>query len=203
MDIYGHPLSAPTREILILCAELGIEYDFIEVKQGDQPYLPEALNPLCKVPMIDDDGFMLAEVHAIQRYLVGQYGADSKLYPAEPAPRGIADQWLAWQLQRLALQSAEQFYCKRLNAQVEDGESRLAASANLLRQLLPELELALTDGTLDGKQLSLVVIALVVSLDQLVASDFDLTRWPAISAFEASWVGVAPFTATPGQRFLS
>ena len=199
MDLYGHPLSAPTREILILCAELGIQCNLIAVKQGDEPYLPEALNPLCKVPMIDDDGFMLAEVHAIQRYLVGQYGADNKLYPVEPAARGVADQWLAWQAQRLALQSADQFYCKRLNTQVEEGESRLASSANVLRQLLPELEVALTDGTLDGKQLSLVVIALVVSLDQLVASDFDLTPWPEISAFEASWAGSAPFIE-PGSE---
>ena len=196
MDLYGHPLSAPTREVQVLCRQLGIECELIEVKQGGDAYLPEALNPLCKVPMIDDDGFTLAEVHAIQRFLVARFGREGSLYPVEPAARAVADQWLAWQAQRLAVQSAEQFYCKRLNVEVAGAEQRLAKSADILGQLLPELELALGDGSVNGSEISLVVIALVVSLDQLVASDFDLAAWPAISAFEESWAGKSPFLAS-------
>uniref|UniRef100_UPI00356712B1 glutathione S-transferase N-terminal domain-containing protein n=1 Tax=Immundisolibacter sp. TaxID=1934948 RepID=UPI00356712B1 len=70
LDLYGHSWSAPSREVRILCAELALDYRFIEVKQAEAgDYLPEALNPACKVPMIDEGGFILGEAHAILRYL--------------------------------------------------------------------------------------------------------------------------------------
>ncbi len=199
--LYGHPLSAPTREIRVLCHQLNIEYEMVVVQQTEGPYLPEALNPLCKVPMIDDDGFVLSEVHAIQRYLVQSRRAAAQLYPAQTKARAVADQWLAWQ-QRLALQSAELIYCRKLNPQLE-AAGRVERAESNLAQLLPELQMALEDGTVDGNGCSLVTIAVGVSLQQLSQSDFSLLPWPAIEQLRlvsADWPG---FTLTGADAKVS
>jgi len=196
MDLYGHLLSAPTREVLILCAELGVDCELTEVNQDEAIYLPEALNPLCKVPMIDDDGFMLAEVHAIQRYLVASRNADASIYPTAPQARAVADQWLDWQAFRLAPLSAQQLYCRYLNPQLPDAQAQLDAGAEQLNQLLPELELALSEGLVDGQTISLVTIALGVSLEQLIAGGFSLQPWPTIAQQLSQWSALPAFQAT-------
>ena len=46
------------------------------------------------VPVIDDDGFCLAESQAIVGYLVGQYGKDDRLFPQEPRQKALVDRIL-------------------------------------------------------------------------------------------------------------
>lgn len=41
------------------------------------------MNPAGQVPAIENDGFYLAECHAIAKYLCEKYGNDSGLYPKE------------------------------------------------------------------------------------------------------------------------
>lgn len=196
MDVYGHRLSATTREILILCAELGLSCELVEVGQGDEPYLPEALNPLCKVPMLDDEGFVLAETHAIQRYLVSKVGGGDRLYPADLQQRALADQWLQWQAIRLAPQVAQLIYCRCYNPAADDAIRRVETAKQILNQLLPELERALADGELNPSPLSLVSIALGVSLEQLLQAGFLLTNWPHISESVVAWSATAAFMDT-------
>ena len=197
MELYGHRLSAPTREILILCTELGIDCELVEIGQGDAIYLPEALNPLCKVPMIDDDGFTLAEVHAIQRYLVAGRPTEEAIYPSGVQARAMADQWLDWQSVRLAPLSAQQLYYCRLNPRAHDAPVLVDRAGEKLHQLLPELELALTQNLIDGQRLSLVTIALGVSLDQLVVGGFSLQSWPMIQQWLVQWSAWPAVNANP------
>lgn len=199
MEVYGHPLSAPTREILVLCAELGLHYELVKVGQGDEPYLPEALNPLCKVPMLDDEGFVLAETHAIQRYLVNKVGGVEALYPADPRQRAVADQWLQWQAIRLAPQVAEFIYCSCYNPAAKDAIRRVESAKTILEQLLPELERALAEGELNTTPLSLVTIALGVSLGQLLEAGFSLTSWPQTGENLVAWLATTAFADTRSE----
>jgi glutathione S-transferase len=52
------------------------------------------LNPLQKVPTVDDDGFVMSESRAIMAYLVNEKCPDSSLYPADPKKRFVIDQRL-------------------------------------------------------------------------------------------------------------
>jgi glutathione S-transferase len=45
--------------------------------------------------VIEDDGIVLWESHAIVRYLTAEYGA-SRLAPAERKQCALADQWMEW-----------------------------------------------------------------------------------------------------------
>lgn len=46
------------------------------------------MNPQHTVPLLDDDGFYLADSHAICSYLVGKYAKDDSLYPEDLKKRG-------------------------------------------------------------------------------------------------------------------
>lgn len=46
------------------------------------------------MPVLDDDGYILTDSHAINAYLVTQYGNNNNLYPSDPKKRGLVDQRL-------------------------------------------------------------------------------------------------------------
>ncbi len=53
-----------------------------------------ARNPNGRIPVIDDDGFVLWESQAIIRYLADRYATD--LLPGDVHARGLASQWMDW-----------------------------------------------------------------------------------------------------------
>ena len=96
--------SARSRAIrtLWMTFELGIPYDHNDVL----PRAPEvktpaflALNPNARVPVIEDDGFVLYESMAINFYLAKKH--NSPLYPADPKNEALALQWSFWETDRL------------------------------------------------------------------------------------------------------
>ena len=183
LDLYGHPWSAPTRELRILCAELCVDYRFIEVKQAEAgDYLPEALNAACKVPMIDADGFILGEAHAIARYLAATHGGDS-WYPAEPRTRARVDQWLDWQALRLG-RLAAQLARERRFRRGEPDELTCAEAERLLRLILPELDMELKAAPfVCGDRPTLADIAIFSSAQYLRLAGFDLGPFAALCAW--------------------
>lgn len=52
------------------------------------------MNPQHTIPLLDDDGYFLADSHAINAYLVGKYGKDDSLYPKDLKKRGKVDERL-------------------------------------------------------------------------------------------------------------
>ena len=55
------------------------------------------MNPNRRVPVIDDDGVVIWESHAILRYLAAKYGGGS-LWPVDAAARSQCDMWMDWTL---------------------------------------------------------------------------------------------------------
>ncbi len=53
-----------------------------------------ARNPNGRIPVIDDDGFVLWESHAIVRYLCDRYAPT--LVPGDAQARALAAQWIDW-----------------------------------------------------------------------------------------------------------
>ncbi|RIA56848.1 glutathione S-transferase family protein [Dichotomicrobium thermohalophilum] len=97
ITIYGRANSSNVRKVLWLAEELGLEVDRRDYGRGYAPTdTPEfkALNPNAKVPVMDEDGFILWESHAILRYLAAKYGPE--WYPADLRARAIVDQWMDW-----------------------------------------------------------------------------------------------------------
>lgn len=184
LDLYGHPWSAPTREVRILCAELGVDYRFIEVKQAEAgDYLPEALNPACKVPMIDDGGFILGEAHAILRHLAARHDAARVWYPAKIYVRSKVDQWLDWQALRLGRLAAQLMRQRRFRPDAPD-TAACAEAERLLGLILPELDMELkATPFVCGAQPTLADIAIFTSVDYLRLAGFDLAPFGTLAAW--------------------
>src|SRR5579883_873877 len=93
LQIYGTPLSSPTNKVRYVANYLGIPYDFhrVNLAAGEQRK-PEfmKINPLGKIPAIQDEGFTLAESNAIIRYLATKN--NSNLYPTDLQQRALVDQ---------------------------------------------------------------------------------------------------------------
>jgi glutathione S-transferase len=81
-----------------LVGELGLPHEHITVggKHGglDTPDFL-AMNPHGRIPVIDDDGVIVWESHAIVRYLAARHG-DQRFWSDDPAIRSQADRWMDW-----------------------------------------------------------------------------------------------------------
>ncbi len=100
MRLYFNPLSSCARRVQMTVLALGIadkvELVNVNLGAGEQrkpDYL--RLNPNARVPVLDDDGFVLWESHAIMQYLSdGEPG--QTIYPTERAARADVNRWMFW-----------------------------------------------------------------------------------------------------------
>jgi len=75
--------------VRIALAEKGIEHEVVAIDLGDRPAWLYEKNPFGKVPVIEEDTFVLAESAVIMDYLEERY-PEPALLPADPAARGLA-----------------------------------------------------------------------------------------------------------------
>lgn len=116
MRLYWHPFSVVPRRVRIAVREKGLACEEVEVDlPGGALRTPEfrRLNPFGQVPVLEDDGLVIAESIAILEYLEERYPTPA-LLPADPAARAVARQfmlsagdyfmppWKAWMQPRFA-----------------------------------------------------------------------------------------------------
>jgi glutathione S-transferase len=98
LTIWGRRSSFNLQKVMWLVDELGVEHRHVEAggRFGglDTPEF-RAMNPHGRVPVIDDDGWIVWESHAILRYLAARYGHGS-FWHDDPAERSLADRWMDW-----------------------------------------------------------------------------------------------------------
>lgn len=90
--------SPNSRKVESLVGHLGVSVDrqFVDLSRGVQrseSFL--ALNPNGKIPVLEDDDFVLWESHAILVYLASKY-PDKQLLPGDARGRGDVERWMAW-----------------------------------------------------------------------------------------------------------
>lgn len=96
ITLYGAMASRAHRVVWML-KELGLEFVHIQTNFMDgSTRKPEFLviNPNGRVPVIDDDGFVIFESMAINLYLANKYATDIK--PASLRENTLATQWSFW-----------------------------------------------------------------------------------------------------------
>ena len=100
LKIWGRNTSSNVQKVLWCCAELGIEFERVDVGgpfggNQDPEYL--ALNPNGLVPTVKDGDLVIWESNTICRYLAATRGGE-RLYPSDPAARTRVERWMDWQL---------------------------------------------------------------------------------------------------------
>ncbi|WP_223470637.1 MULTISPECIES: glutathione S-transferase family protein [unclassified Pseudomonas] len=99
LKIWGRKNSSNVRKALWCAEELGLAYEAIDAGGAfgvvDTPEY-RAKNPNGRVPMIEDDGFVLWESNTIVRYLAARHASGSAWYPADIQARAQAEKWMDW-----------------------------------------------------------------------------------------------------------
>jgi glutathione S-transferase len=97
MRLYYHPMSSNARRVLMTALDLGIKFDLVEVNLANQEARGRLVevNPNSKIPVLDDDGFLLWESAAIMQYLADKTPGQT-LFPQEPRARADVNRWMYW-----------------------------------------------------------------------------------------------------------
>jgi glutathione S-transferase len=75
--------------VRIVLGEKDLEYETVTIDLSDRPAWLYEKNPLGKVPVLEEDGFVLPESAVIMEYIEERY-PEPALLPADPAERAIA-----------------------------------------------------------------------------------------------------------------
>lgn len=89
MKLYGALLSPFVRKVAMVLAEKGLTYEPRRGGPGSTDAEFLSVSPLAKIPVLDDEGFILPDSTAIAMYLDAQY-PEPALIPADPQGRGRA-----------------------------------------------------------------------------------------------------------------
>lgn len=95
--LHGFPLSGHSHRISLFLALLGLPHETIRVDLPNRAQKqPEflAMNPFGQVPVIDDDGTVVADSNAILVYLATRYGEEHWL-PRDPVTAAEVQHWLS------------------------------------------------------------------------------------------------------------
>ena len=192
MRLYYHPLSSNSRRVVLTAIHLNvpIELVVVDLLKGEHK-APEYLrqNPNGKVPLLDDDGFMLWESHAIMQYLAdGAPGQD--LYPLEVKARADVNRWLFWSAYHftpaVGFISRERVSKKMVGgggapdpAEIARGEALLTAAAQVLEDHLARNTWVAQD------KLTLADLAIASPLMHTVAAELPVTGYANLQAWFA------------------
>jgi len=182
LKIYGSARSRTVR-VLWMVSELGIPYEQKDwLPRAPETRTPEffALNPNYRVPVIEDDGFILSESMAINLYLAKKH--KSPLYPSDPRFEALAWQWSLWETDRLDRQSVT--YVRHTQELPESERKPEIADANW-KEIVPAfdaLEAALTKTEwLAGPAFSVADLNVAAALYRGLV--MDLRKWPRLAAW--------------------
>ena len=143
-----------------------------------------AVNPNGRVPTIDDDGFVLSELMAINLYLAKRHG---RLYPTDPKNEALAWQWSFWETDRLDRQLTTYANNAFVLPEAQRNADAAKGAWEEIAAALDVLEIALGRSRwLAGDEFS--IADLNVAAAMVRALSFDLGKWPKVHAWlQACW----------------
>lgn len=187
LTIYGSDLSSPANKVRFAANYLGLKYEYKRVDLGSGEHRkPEfiKINPVGKVPCIDDDGFLLSESGAIIKYLADKAG--SSLYPKGLKERALVDQETDFITLHVnsALQKIvyNRVFAPRRKIPVD--ERSIQEGQEFLARFLPIVESTLTKTpSLCGQAVTIADLTLLSGLDPAEVAGIDLSAYPRITAW--------------------
>ncbi|XP_059192344.1 glutathione S-transferase theta-2 [Centropristis striata] len=146
VELYLDLLSQPCRAVSILlgCTNIPHTVRTVALRKGENR-TPEftKLNPMQKVPVMEDNGFVLTESDAIMKYLATKYDVPEHWYPRQPERRARVDEYTAWHHSNTRPHAARVFILEVL-LPVQTGspvdEDRLSRALSQLEDTLGKLE---------------------------------------------------------------
>lgn len=185
LKIYGSDLSYPANKVRFVANALGLKYEYIRVNLREGEHLkPEflAINPVGKIPAIDDDGFRMMESNAIIKYLADKN--NSPLYPRDIKQRAIIDMWIDFSSMHVGGASSKVVYNRLFAAMrgIPVDENSLKEGLQWLDRFLPVVDGQLKNNAfLCGAQMTIADLNLLAILDPSEAAQIDLSKYASLT----------------------
>lgn len=97
IKLYRHELSGHAHRVQLFLSLLGLDHELVDVDLAAGAHKSDgfrALNSFGQVPVIDDDGVIVADSNAILVYLAKKY-ADETWLPSAPLDAAQVQRWLS------------------------------------------------------------------------------------------------------------
>ncbi len=145
ITIHAFPLSPRAFKVLFGAHQAGVEYalKFVDLRKGEQNS-PEflKLNPNGRMPVLEDDGYVLWESNAIVNYLASK-NPQCGLLPADTKARLQVEKWQFWESvhwdQACAIFAFERLV-KALFRNEPESESEIARGTQMMDRLAKVLD---------------------------------------------------------------
>lgn len=189
LKIYLDWMSQPSRALVAFCLLNKIPYEVVETKIAEgKTRSPEfkMVNPLGKVPAIDDDGFKLFESHTILRYLARKHNVPAHWYPTDPKAMALVDRYLDWHHSYLRNGSSttvfNTLFAPRMgitkNVNLEDSRKLMMFSLTFIDQFYLG-----KNKFIAGDQISIADLSAVCEVSQVLLLGVDLSVYKNLSAW--------------------
>jgi len=192
LTIYADYMSQPARAVIMFCKENGIPHEVKQVSIAKGQHRTEEykqINPVGKIPAIDDDGFRLFESHAIMRYLAETRKVADHWYPVEVKKRALVNAVLDWHHMNLRRGAAGLIAAMYLGPMFKRPAAELEAEAKVatavLKSSLLFIEKTLLANTpfLFAQEMSIADLSLSQELIMSSLVDVDLSSYPKTRAW--------------------
>lgn len=187
LTIYGSDLSGPAIKVRLVASYLGLDHkwQFVNLREGEQKqdwYLK--INPVGKIPAIDDDGFFLFESNACCKYLASKI--HSPIYPTDLKQRALIDQWIDFVTSHISAHVSTvafaRIFAPRTGRPVN--EEAVAEARRFLGGYCPIIEKQLTQHKfIVGNELTLVDIILFAMMEPSELAGISYDAYPKITAW--------------------
>lgn len=198
MKLYHHPLSGHSHRARLFVSLLGLPHELVEVDlMAGAHKTPEylKLNPFGQVPLLDDDGVVVADSNAILVYLAKKAGRTDWL-PEDPAGASAVQRWLSVAAGDVAYGPAAARLITVFGAKYDANE--VIARAHVLLKRL-ESRLSAQDW-LASERPTIADVALYSYIARAPEGNVDLSDYPAVKDFLRrieNLPGFVPFARTP------
>ena len=148
LRIWGRLSSINVQKVVWTARELALPFERIEAGGafgGNRTPEYLRMNPNGKIPVIEDDGFVLWESNAIVRYLAAKHGAGT-LWPNDLRQRADADRWMDWHATEL-MPAMRNAFMQLIRTAPEQRSQTLIEESNTATEPL----LAILDSHLAGR----------------------------------------------------
>ena len=187
IKIYGAEFSNNVNKVRFTANALGLEYELIPVNLMEGEHMSEdflKMNPMGKVPVMQDGNFTLFESMAISKYLADKQG--SSLYPKDLQTRAIVDQWIDFcdihvqtALNRVTF---NRIIAQQIGAEVD--QNSLDFGQEMLNKYFPALDEHLSQSQyLAGSEITLADINLLSILDPGEVSGVDISIYQNLNTW--------------------
>jgi glutathione S-transferase len=184
LKIYGAELSSPANKVRFVANALNLEYEYVQIRVRDGEHRKDEflkINPVGKIPAMDDNGFTLFESGAIIRYLTTK--EKSNFYPEDIQQRALVEQWMDFSTIHVNGAMGRVLFNRVFFqlAKVEKDERSLEDGIKFLARYLPVVNDRLGESKyLASDKISLADFTLLSALDPVEIAKIDVSGYEHI-----------------------